>query len=163
MKITTRQGDTGLTDIYGKRISKTDLLMEVLGELDTLMAQIILCSSLDASNRLDLIQIVEDLTTLCSTLAGYTPDVDFTVHLNWIMEKIIALEPKDNQFKFVYPYTNTIAAQYNLARTYARTAERKCFKFAEERGMDANALKYMNRLSDLFFIFMVRELKNESK
>ncbi len=163
MKITTRHGDAGLTDIHGRRISKTDLLMEVLGELDTLMAQIILCSSLDETYRLDLIQIVEDLTTLCSTLAGYTPDVDFSVHLNWIMEKIAAFEPKEAHFKFVYPYTDTIAAQYNLARTFARTAERKCFRFAEERGMDSNALKYMNRLSDLFFIFMIRKLQMESK
>ncbi len=157
MKITTRHGDYGLTDIHGKRISKTDLLMEVLGELDTLMAQIILCSTYDETYRLDLIQIVEDLTTLCSNLAGYTPDVDFSVHLNWICDKIAALEPKEMQFKFVYPYTNQKAAQYNLARTFARTAERKCFMFAEQRGMDAHALKYMNRLSDYFFILMINE------
>ena len=71
MKVTTRHGDYGLTDVHGKRISKTDLLMEVIGELDTLMAQIILCSAHDETYRADLIQITEDLTTLCSYLAGY--------------------------------------------------------------------------------------------
>ena len=162
MKVTTRHGDYGLTDVHGKRISKTDLLMEVIGELDTLMAQIILCSAHDETYRADLIQITEDLTTLCSYLAGYHNEVDFTPHLNWINERLSTLEIKDTQFRFVYPFTSIPAANYNLARTFARTAERKCFMMAEQRGMDANALKYMNRLSDLFFIMMVREnLKNE--
>ena len=161
MKITTRHGDHGLTDIHGKRIRKTDILMEVLGELDTLMAQLILCSSMDETYRIDLVQITEDLTTLCSALAGYTPNVDFSVHLNWITERIAALEPKEMNFQFVYPYHHQMAAQYNLARTFARTAERKCFAYQEERGMDGYALKYMNRLSDLLFIFMIREISKE--
>lgn len=163
MKITTRQGDTGLTDIHGKRISKTDFLMEVLGELDTLMAQCILCSANDETYRADMMQIVEDLTTLCSYIAGYYQEVDFSVHLNWITERITALEPKETSFQFVYPFTSISAAHYNLARTAARSAERKCFMLREKREMDANALKYMNRLSDLFFIMMVRENFKETK
>ena len=155
MKITTRQGDYGLTDIHGKRISKTDLIMEVIGEIDTLMAQCIVCSAQDDTYRLDMMQIVEDLTTMCSYITEYTPEVDFTVHLNWITNRIHALEPKEMNFQFVYPFTSLKAAQYNLARTYARTAERKCFILAEKRSLDANALKYMNRLSDLFFIMTV--------
>lgn len=155
MKITTRQGDYGLTDIHGKRISKTDLIMEVIGEIDTLMAQCIVCSAQDDTYRLDMMQIVEDLTTMCSYITEYTPEVDFTVHLNWITNRIHALEPKEMTFQFVYPFTSLKAAQYNLARTYARTAERKCFMLAEKRSLDANALKYMNRLSDLFFIMTV--------
>ena len=157
MKVTTRNGDFGLTDVHGKRISKTDLLMEVIGELDTLMAQIILCSAHDETYRADMIQITEDLTTMCSYLAGYHTEVDFTPHLNWINDRLSALEIKEIQFRFVYPFTSILAANYNLARTFARNAERKCFQFAEERGRDGNALKYMNRLSDLFFIMMVRE------
>ena len=155
MKITTRQGDYGLTDIHGKRISKTDLIMEVIGEIDKLMAQCIVCSAQDDTYRLDMMQIVEDLTTMCSYITEYTPEVDFTVHLNWITNRIHALEPKEMNFQFVYPFTSLKAAQYNLARTYARTAERKCFILAEKRSLDANALKYMNRLSDLFFIMTV--------
>lgn len=156
MNITTRQGDYGVTDIHGKRISKTDLLMEVIGEIDTLMAQCIICSAQDDTYRTDMMQIVEDLTTMCSYITDYTPEVDFTVHLSWITDRIRALEPKEMNFQFVYSFTSIKAAQYNLARTFARTAERKCFMLAEKRSLDANALKYMNRLSDLFFIMTVK-------
>ena len=128
MNITTRQGDYGVTDIHGKRISKTDLLMEVIGEIDTLMAQCIICSAQDDTYRTDMMQIVEDLTTMCSYITDYTPEVDFTVHLSWITDRIRALEPKEMNFQFVYSFTSIKAAQYNLARTFSRTAERKCFK-----------------------------------
>ena len=36
MQITTKKGDLGLTDINGKRIYKSDIVIDCIGEIDTL-------------------------------------------------------------------------------------------------------------------------------
>lgn len=156
-KLTTRQGDYGLTDISGKRIHKSDQLIECLGQLDTLMAKCISTCAEYRTYEMELIQITEDLTTISSALAGYTSDVDFSGHLNWIDERLESYFSNDT-FKFVYPYHNKEAAAYNELRTQARTCERNLFRY-NDASINQDILKYTNRLSDLFFLLMLQTIK----
>src|SRR6185436_9951874 len=54
---------------------------------------------------------------------------------------------------FILPGGHPIAAQLHLARTVCRRAERQIVRLKEEgESVDANAIKYFNRLSDTLFV-----------
>jgi cob(I)alamin adenosyltransferase len=53
---------------------------------------------------------------------------------------------------FILPTGSKLAAQLHVARTVCRRAERRCVKLVEDRVCDPHALKYLNRLSDFFFL-----------
>jgi cob(I)alamin adenosyltransferase len=53
---------------------------------------------------------------------------------------------------FILPTGSKVAAQLHVARTVCRRAERRCVKLVEDKVCDPQALKYLNRLSDFFFL-----------
>ena len=59
------------------------------------------------------------------------------------------LEPLNS---FVLPGGTDAAAKLHSARTVARRAEREITRFAEEEPVNAEAVRYINRLSDLLFV-----------
>ncbi len=54
--------------------------------------------------------------------------------------------------RFVLPGGTPAAAAFHLARTVCRRAERRAVALAAEDPIDAMALRYLNRLSDLLFV-----------
>lgn len=54
--------------------------------------------------------------------------------------------------EFVLPGGNRAAAACHLARTICRRAERRAWTFAQSGGVNEDALRYLNRLSDLLFV-----------
>ena len=59
------------------------------------------------------------------------------------------LEPLRN---FVLPGGTSAAAAFHLARTVCRRAERRAVSLDREVPLEAPALRYLNRLSDLLFV-----------
>jgi cob(I)alamin adenosyltransferase len=53
---------------------------------------------------------------------------------------------------FVLPGGSELASWLHLARTVCRRAERVAVALAGEEKVNPEALKYLNRLSDLFFV-----------
>ncbi|MDA0653368.1 MAG: ATP:cob(I)alamin adenosyltransferase, partial [Proteobacteria bacterium] len=53
---------------------------------------------------------------------------------------------------FVLPGGTELAARLHLARTAARRAERSLMALADSEPVNARALAYINRLSDLLFV-----------
>ena len=53
---------------------------------------------------------------------------------------------------FVLPGGSEIAAKLHLCRTICRRAERLVVKLIENEKVNKEALKYLNRLSDWFFV-----------
>jgi cob(I)alamin adenosyltransferase len=53
---------------------------------------------------------------------------------------------------FVLPGGSAAAAWLHLARTVARRAEREITLLAESETVNPEAIRYINRLSDLFFV-----------
>ena len=59
------------------------------------------------------------------------------------------LEPLTN---FILPGGDLAAAQLHYARTIVRRAETQTVELAETDEINANCIRYLNRLSDLFFV-----------
>ena len=59
------------------------------------------------------------------------------------------LDPLTN---FILPGGDTAAAQLHFVRTIVRRAESQTVELSETDEINANCIRYLNRLSDLFFV-----------
>src|SRR3989344_374989 len=177
MPIYTRTGDTGSTSLFGgKRILKCEELVEVYGSLDELNRWVGHIASLfpspDVKQFLQSIQ--SDLFTIGSTLAGWKSG-DLTGLDGRVKEmeaRIDAMEESLPPIKnFILPGGSELAAHAHITRSICRRVERQTVSlkvrkvrevppFAKATGgkrdvkegnLDA-MIKYLNRLSDLFFM-----------
>ncbi|GAP72208.1 cob(I)yrinic acid a,c-diamide adenosyltransferase [Candidatus Symbiothrix dinenymphae] len=158
-KIYTGTGDTGFTSLVGgKRIAKTDLRIDAYGTVDELNAFIacLLDEVEEAHDRQFLLQVQHDLFNLGAYLATegglarFEGGLGAADALEAEMDKIAALVPPSN--KFILPggcRSNSLA---HVCRTVCRRAERCLYTLSERDLVDAAALKYINRLSDYFFL-----------
>lgn len=154
-KIVTRTGDKGTTGLAdGTRVSKDSMRIHCLGTVDELNSQLglMLCETMPADIRTLLLNIQNDLFDLGGSLAY--PVSPFTEdkleHLDQAIEHYNAALPPLKEF--ILPGGTRAASQCHIARTVARRAERELVKMAQEETPPANALPYLNRLSDLLFV-----------
>ena len=162
MKIYTKRGDLGLTDLYdGSRISKTDEIFDALGTIDELSSHIGMLiyvsneiTEFDLSH--DLRNIQQNLLTIGSNIATPNPKSD-QVLPTISEEDVKSLELKiDEMDKQLEPLTVFIKvgghtqneSQSHICRSVCRRAERCILKCMNDGGI---INQYMNRLSDYFF------------
>lgn len=163
MKIYTRRGDDGTTGLLGgRRTSKTDPLVEAIGALDELNAFVGVCRSAHPQSRVDnyLRALQHQLFKLGAALAsvGSTSGNAFeTPDVVWMEDQIDVitreLPPLEN---FILPGGSPAAAHLHAARAVCRRTERRLVNL--EQADSANAVKYLNRLSD--FLFSIARLEN---
>lgn len=163
-KIYTRTGDDGTTGLVrGPRRSKADLRVDAYGTVDELNSLIGMArTGTQSMPKIDTIlaRIQNDLFDLGSDLA--TPGADAPgekslrvtpPQTDWLEKQIDhfndGLEPLTS---FVLPGGTPLAAEMHIARTVARRAERLVVALAAEEEVNAEALRYINRLSDLLFV-----------
>jgi cob(I)alamin adenosyltransferase len=159
MKLYTKRGDDGHTDLFGgRRISKHDLRVCAYGDVDEANAAIgLTIARCDDKQTCEMLrQIQSDLFTLGTELA--TPDAesaqttisdDHVAQLErWIDESV--KEPPELR-NFILPGGSETAASLQLARTVIRRAERSIVALAECADVRGPAIAYVNRLSDLVF------------
>jgi cob(I)alamin adenosyltransferase len=159
MSIYTRTGDDGTTGLYGgKRISKADCQIETYGSIDELTSYMgFTVVKLKNKKEKDfLIEIQKDLYRIMSFLSGAKINIEplekkvdkFEQKINLIEKKL----PKLN--KFIIPGGNEISSLFQILRVLCRKAERRNIDFFNKRPISKSELivvKYLNRLSDLFF------------
>ncbi len=161
-RIYTRGGDKGETSLSdGARVAKHDLRVAAYGEVDEANACIGL-ARLHSGGELDemLGRIQNDLFDLGADLA--TPEAETPKHpplrvtagqverLEREIDKINAgLAPLES---FVLPGGTPASAYLHLARTVTRRAERRMTELIERETVNPDALRYVNRLSDLLFV-----------
>lgn len=164
MSIYTRTGDSGITSLFGgKRISKADCQIETYGSIDELTSYIglVVVKLKDKKDAQFLIEIQKDLYKIMGFLSGAKTELsflekkvtEFEKNIDLIEEKL----PKLN--KFIIPGGNEISSLFQILRVLCRKAERRNIDFFNStslklRGASKNELmiiKYLNRLSDLFF------------
>ena len=164
-KIYTRTGDRGTTGLAsGERRSKADLRVEAYGTVDETTACIGL-GRLQADPPLDamLAAIQNDLFDLGADLA--TPPSNKPLDyepLRIVASQVARLETDIDALNaelapltsFVLPGGSPTAAALHLARTICRRAERVTVELAanEAECISAEALQYLNRLSDFLFV-----------
>jgi cob(I)alamin adenosyltransferase len=164
MKIYTRTGDQGQTSLIGgTRVPKYDERIEAYGTVDELNSFVGLIRDhelCDSESRDFLIEIQNRLFTIESHLA--------TDHNVFIAKKIPELNSQDinrieseidrmtDQLKplsnFILPGGHTLVSLCHVARTVCRRSERLCLKVADDYPVASVDLKYLNRLSDYFFV-----------
>ena len=157
-RIYTRTGDDGSTGLgTGDRVPKDSLRVEAFGtvdELNSAIGVVIATAELPAEVRLCLDDIQHRLFDLGGELAvpgrdvlddGVVADIEAT--LDRFNAQLPAL--KD----FVLPGGNAGAAACHVARAVCRRAERRAWTLARSEAVNAASLRYLNRLSDLLFVF----------
>ncbi|MFB5628518.1 MAG: cob(I)yrinic acid a,c-diamide adenosyltransferase [Nitrosarchaeum sp.] len=160
MKIYTKTGDDGTTGLQGGfRVSKSHPRIMAYGAIDETNAGLGLALShkLDQDITTLLTQIQNELFVVGSDLSN--PDSDnkknrVTLDMILNLEKHIdkyeeELPPLTN---FILPGGNIIAAQIHYVRTVIRRAETYMILLNEQEKINQNCIKYVNRLSDLFFV-----------
>jgi len=160
MKIYTKTGHDGNTGLQGNlRISKSHPRIIAYGVVDEANAAlgIVLTNSLDADVVAILTEIQNELFIVGADLSNPNlNDVKNRVSL-YMIEK---LEQYIDKFESeLPPLTNFIlpggaipAAQIQFVRTIVRRAEAQTVQLSEKDEINANCVKYLNRLSDLLFV-----------
>lgn len=150
MKIYTKSGDTGTTSLIGgKRIGKDNPLVETYGEIDELCSLVGLLHSLCGEPMLQRVQ--RDLFQLGSHIASSfsRPFAIGTGQLEDAIDTMQAELPRID--RFVLPGGTVAASVAHLCRTTARRVERRTVAL-KDGGISPDALAYLNRLSDYFFV-----------
>ncbi|MES2353607.1 MAG: cob(I)yrinic acid a,c-diamide adenosyltransferase [Pseudomonadota bacterium] len=154
-KITTRTGDDGTTGLGdGSRVTKYNLRVETIGEIDELNSAIgvVLVEPLSDDVRKMLIAIQHDLFDLGGEICipgRMALEENHLARLDtWIAKLTDALPPLK---EFILPGGNRAAAFAHVARTVCRRAERRLVELAQSEEINQLSQKYLNRLSDLLF------------
>jgi ATP:cob(I)alamin adenosyltransferase len=168
-KIYTGQGDNGFTSLAGgKKIAKTSLRVDAYGTVDELnsFVALLLEEIDDREDRDFLSEIQNELFSVGSYLASEAGFLSCTINADKIekieseMDEIDTLVPPIRAF--ILPGGCKENALAHVCRTVCRRAERCIYKLRETEEVDELLLKYVNRLSDYFFLFARKQnfLKN---
>jgi len=164
-KIYTRTGDAGETALgNGTRVAKHAARVTAYGTSDELNAFIGVARQ-HAEGDVDaaLARIQNDLFDLGADLC--TPDISKDAEaeyppLRMAAEQVTRLEEEIDVMNkdlealrsFILPGGTALAAQLHVCRTVARRAERLCVELATLEDVNEAAIRYLNRLSDWFFV-----------
>ncbi len=168
-RVYTRSGDAGETSLVGgKRIPKDSLRIEAYGTIDELNAAVGLArafnlqqASREVVERMEAeLQVVQQsLFDLGSELACDPEELiegmprveaENIEHLEACMDEFT---PELPQLKsFILPGGGPVHAQLHVCRTVCRRTERLVLHLSREEKVRPEALQYLNRLSDFFFV-----------
>ena len=169
-KVYTRRGDNGETALVGgKRVVKHSSRVEAYGTIDELnsvvgIARVFNEESLEAGGAhrfLDevLCRIQDELFDVGSELATpseFVRDGMYRVSQGEVdrLEKLIDECQKDLEplQSFILPGGGRVGAYLHQCRTVCRRAEREISRLSREEEINKCLIKYVNRLSDLFFV-----------
>ena len=160
----TKTGDEGKTSLIGGlRVAKYDDRVEAYGTVDELSAFIGVLNDQEG--------VTEAMQTVFGTIQNklFTIESHFALDENSDVKKMIpVLSPDDVAFleheidamnnqlpelkSFVIPGGNLKASYAHVCRTVCRRAERQGWRLAASHSIDTVDLKYLNRLSDYFFV-----------
>lgn len=173
--IYTKSGDTGETGLLGgTRVSKSNARIAAIGELDELNALIGVLRGVHS--KVILKEVQDEIFAIGAKLAAgpvqkklrtpriakAQPDIlaAATARLEKEIDRMEAALPRLQNF--ILPGGTPFAAHAHLARAICRRAERALVRLHENEPVNQEILKYINRLSDWFFM-AAREENFEKK
>ncbi len=170
MKIYTKKGDKGETSLFGgQRVLKSSDRIEAYGTVDELNTVLGTTSALPVTDytRELVITVQNQLFVLGADLA--TPHERKTridrigeKEIEFLEESIDKMEETLPKLKhFILPGGSHAGSIFHHCRTVCRRAERAAVRCAQEEDISDLAIKYLNRLSDFFFV-LARYENNES-
>ena len=164
-KIYTKTGDAGETALgNGARVAKHSMRVNAYGTVDETNATVGMARQ-HSTGEIDaaLARIQNDLFDLGADLcrpdmerdheAGYAPLRIQERQVLRLETEIDAMNARLQPLRsFILPGGSALAAHLHLCRTVSRRAERLTVELATMEAINAEAVKYLNRLSDWFFV-----------
>ena len=158
MEVYTGYGDKGMTDLsHTKNVSKSDDRICLMGSVEELMSHIGLVRVL-----VDDVDVVRMLEKISETLKKITDGVSDPYNREFKVseDRTELLEEEIGRMKEIFsgerlpilPGDSRVAAEIDVTRAVARRAERELALVSVKFGADTGAKKYMNRLSDYFYV-----------
>ena len=165
-KIYTATGDAGSTSLVGgKRVKKTDIRLEAYGTVDELNAfigNLAISAKMEYPDMYHLLRVIQcKLFNIGAYLATDNPRNDTTSAQGLSIHDVIRVEQAidllDNELpplnNFILPGGSPLSSKAQICRTVARRCERRILTLCDTAYIDPIILKYINRLSDFFFVF----------
>lgn len=163
MKIYTKYGDSGKTNLIGKNnIYKSNKIVDCYGAVDELNSILgLLVVELDNKQiKKNILQVQNNLFIIGSYFADATKKIIKNTELKNLQISTKKLEILiDKMERQLPPLTNFIlpggtkqAATAHIARTTTRRVERKIVSINKTQKVSRYILQYINRLSDYFFV-----------
>jgi cob(I)alamin adenosyltransferase len=165
-RIYTKTGDDGSTGrLYGGRIPKSHPAAEAYGAVDETVADLGVARAQADDPRLIglLLEVQRELFVVGADLAAnpeerskLQPDVSLVTsamveRLEKAIDETVAEHPLPQEF--VVPGASIVGAALDVARATCRRAERRAVALQESGAeVNAEATRYLNRLSDLLFV-----------
>ncbi len=157
----TKKGDGGKTSLLsGERVSKTDIRLEVGGNLDESNAALGLAKSLTTHGQIraiittlqsHLLMLGAEISCIDPVLCGKRIEEEQILQLEAWIEDLQKEAPLPRCF--VDPGGNPVSAAIDLARAVMRRTERSMILMSESGlPMRKELLSYVNRLSFLVFV-----------
>ncbi len=169
-RVYTRRGDAGETSLAGgQRVSKDSRRIEAYGAVDELNAFVGAArSAIDAAPEGAplrplaeiLLRVQHELFNLGSILATLPEDVH-PKQARITEAEIARLEAELDRMNealpplrsFVLPGGSRVNAELHICRTVCRRAERRVIALTREQQVPEQAVRYLNRLGDAFFVW----------
>jgi cob(I)alamin adenosyltransferase len=163
MSIATKAGDTGQTGLIGgERVSKADARVEAYGTIDELGSSLGFARSICADEEVNALtkEIQRELFAVSGAVANPQAEAKEPPYVSDAM--IDALTAHVHRIEgtegilsdWSLPGEHAQAAAYDVARTVCRRAERCVVRLSEsEAGVPPQVTAYLNRLSDLLWLF----------
>lgn len=157
MSIYTKNGDAGVTSLLNEEsVSKADDRIELIGLIDELSSYIGFAkvkADCELKNKLSVIQ--KDLITVMASIADLSSQ---KYYIN--EERVLEIENEIDEIEKSFPREKgfvlyggcELSARLDLARAATRKSERYMVKINTKYKINCFIMKYMNRLSDYFYI-----------
>lgn len=158
MRVTTKKGDEGYTDVIGDRLLKCDDRIEAYGSIDELNTQVgLLHFYIQDSVIKEQLETIMDINRkICSDLALVNESRPFKITIEdveliesynqYLNDKI------ENLLLFQRPIGAQPFHQANIVRAITRRCERRIVRLAQDNSINHNVLALINRMSDYFFL-----------
>lgn len=158
MEVYIGYGDKGMTDLsHTKNVSKSDDRICLMGSVEELMSHIGLVRVL--VDDVDVVRMLEKISeTLKKIIDGVSDPYNREFKVS--EDRTELLEEEIGRMKEIFsgerlpilPGDSRVAAEVDVTRAVARRAERELALVSVKFGSDTGAKKYMNRLSDYFYV-----------
>ena len=157
-KVTTKIGDKGTTSLGdGTKVSKSDLRICCIGEVDELNSFV--GHAKVATSDVDLVQKLNTIQNNLLNLGGELSIPDKNLELlqeESISQMETTIEDMNQKLPplkdFILPGGDEFSARLHVARSVCRRTERNIVKLVETENGRSAWIKYLNRLSDYFFV-----------
>lgn len=155
-KIYTRTGDDGSTGLGdGTRVSKDSARVNAYGTVDEANSAIgmVLACELPDPVRALLVSVQHQMFDLGGELCIPGHAAIYEVDIERLEQRLDGFNADLPPLKdFILPGGGPAAAQCHVARTVCRRAEREVVTLARHDAVRPEAIRYLNRLSDLLFV-----------